>query len=134
MLLACVTNFGSNPLSNVAASRRCLNMNFDELERASFHHAIYDADQTDINPLWYRESLNTGYEFRLAPRDPEKPQPSCRIDQDLSGDYDPSVKRARQILPIKRKREPQPLPADGSREPAHRKPRLMTWQNVDSMG
>ncbi|KAL9025237.1 MAG: hypothetical protein Q9196_005906 [Gyalolechia fulgens] len=106
-------------------------MNFLDLERASFHHPIYDADPTNNNPLWYRESLNTGYEFRLGPREPDKPQPSCRFDQDLSGDYDPSAKKVRQVLPIQRKRAlvyPS-QPAHGSDESVPRKVRPMSWQN-----
>lgn len=106
-------------------------MDFRDLERASFQHPIYDADPANSNPLWYRESLNTGYEFRLGPRDPEKPQPSCRFDQDLSGDYDPSAKKARQLLPVKRKRDlafPSQA-ANGSDESAQRKARPMSWQN-----
>lgn len=106
-------------------------MNFLDLEQASFHHPIYDADRTNNNPLWYRESLNTGYEFRLGPRDPDKPLPSCRFDQDLSGDYDPSTRKSRQLLPIKRKRDlafPS-QPADSSDESVQRKARPMSWQN-----
>ncbi|KAI4124235.1 MAG: hypothetical protein LQ338_004914 [Usnochroma carphineum] len=103
-------------------------MNFDELEQVSFHHPIYDADLTDPDPYWYRESLNTGYEFRLGPRDPDKPQPSCRIDLDESGDYDPSGKHAQQGIPVKRKRETLPQ-VDDNGEPIQRKPRPWSWQN-----
>ncbi|KAL8736487.1 MAG: hypothetical protein Q9166_000279 [cf. Caloplaca sp. 2 TL-2023] len=104
-------------------------MDFEALEQASLYHSIYDADQFDPNPLWYRESLNTGYKFRLGPRDPELPQPSCWIDQDQSGDYDPSAKRLQQqVVPPKRKREPAPPELDGNGQPIPRKPRQVTWQ------
>ncbi|KAL8900876.1 MAG: hypothetical protein Q9207_005472 [Kuettlingeria erythrocarpa] len=103
-------------------------MNFDDLDVVPFHHPIYDADQTDLNPHWYRHSLNTGYEFRLGPRDPDKPQPSCRIDLDESGDFDPSGKQPSQIVPIKRRRETlQQFDAKG--EPIPKRPRSWTWQN-----
>ncbi|KAL8684697.1 MAG: hypothetical protein Q9224_006181, partial [Gallowayella concinna] len=105
-----------------------LDIDFDELERASLQHSIYDIDQFDPNPFWYRESLNTGYEFRLGPRDPELPQPSCRIDQDESGDFDPSAKNLQQVVPIKRKREPAPPQLDENGEPVPRKARQVTWQ------
>ena len=107
----------------------CHKMHLHELEKTPFYHAIYDADQSDIDPLWYRESLNTGYDFRLAPRNPERSRPSCRIDQDASGNYGSSGKKARQLLPVKRKREPLVPPVGDSDERAHRRPRLMTWQN-----
>ncbi|KAL8798950.1 MAG: hypothetical protein Q9223_004026, partial [Gallowayella weberi] len=105
-----------------------MDIDFDELERASLQHSIYDTDQLDPNPFWYRESLNSGYDFRLGPRDPELPQPSCRFDQDESGDFDPSAKRLPQLVPVKRKREPAPPQLDENGEPVPRKPRQVTWQ------
>ncbi|KAL8856359.1 MAG: hypothetical protein Q9178_007050 [Gyalolechia marmorata] len=104
-----------------------IDIDFDELEKASasLQHSFYDADQFDSNPFWFRESLNTGYEFRLGPRDPQLPQPSCRIDQDESGDFDPSG-RPQTLVPLKRKRELALPQLNG--EPAPRKPRQATWQ------
>ncbi|KAL8911847.1 MAG: hypothetical protein Q9171_003035 [Xanthocarpia ochracea] len=106
-----------------------MDIDFDELEQASasLQHSVYDADRFDTNPFWFRESLNTGYEFRLGPRDPELPQPSCRIDQDESGDFDPSGK-PQTLIPLKRKREPPLLQLDKNGEPVVRKPRQATWQ------
>ena len=105
-----------------------MDIDFDELEQASasLQHSIYDADRFDTNPFWFRESLNTGYEFRLGPRDPDLPQPSCRIDRDESGDFDPSGK-PQTLVPLKRKREP-PLPQLDEDGPVLRKPRQATWQ------
>ena len=107
-----------------------MEFDFDELERASaaLQHSIYDTDCFDLDPFWYRESLNTGYDFRLGPRDPELPQPSCRIDQDESGDFDPSGKQIQPVVPIKRKREPALPELDENGEPVPRKPRQFTWQ------
>ena len=107
-----------------------MDLDFDELERASaaLQHSIYDTDCIDTDPFWYRESLNTGYEFRLGPRDPDLPQPSCRIDQDESGDFDPSGKRIQPLVPLKRRREPAPPELDESGEPIPRKSRQVTWQ------
>ncbi|KAL9033783.1 MAG: hypothetical protein Q9180_005766, partial [Flavoplaca navasiana] len=107
-----------------------MDFDFDELERASaaLQHSIYDTDCFDLDPFWYRESLNTGYDFRLGPRDPELPQPSCRLDQDESGDFDPSGKRIQPVVPIKRKREPALPELDENGEPVPRKARQVTWR------
>ncbi|KAI4184815.1 MAG: hypothetical protein LQ348_004491 [Seirophora lacunosa] len=104
-------------------------MDCDELDRVLFSHPIYDAEPTGSDPFWYRGSLNTGYEFRLGPRDPDKPQPSCRIDLDESGDYDPSARRRKQILPPVSKRERPPPQTGESEEPLQKKPRPLSWQN-----
>ncbi|KAI4260669.1 MAG: hypothetical protein L6R42_003959 [Xanthoria sp. 1 TBL-2021] len=107
-----------------------MDINFDELERASaaLMHGIYDTNCFDTDPFWFRESLNTGYDFRLGPREPELPQPSCRIDLDESGDFDPSGKRIKPLVPLKRKREPAPPELDENGDPLPRKPRQVTWQ------
>ncbi|KAL8805338.1 MAG: hypothetical protein Q9182_002012 [Xanthomendoza sp. 2 TL-2023] len=105
-----------------------MDIDFEELEKASLQHTIYDANPFDSNPLLYRGSLDARYNFRLAPRAPELPQPSCRIDQDQSGDFDPSAKRLPQVLPVKRKREPVPPQLDKNGEPVPSKPRQVTWQ------
>ncbi|KAL8789495.1 MAG: hypothetical protein Q9213_001108 [Squamulea squamosa] len=107
-----------------------VDIDFDELERASaaLRHSIYDTDQFDADQYWYRQSLNTGYEFRLGPRDPELPQPSCWIDQDESGDFDPSEKKTQPVVPLKRKREPALPQLDENGQPVARKPRQATWQ------
>ncbi|KAL9012288.1 MAG: hypothetical protein Q9173_002944 [Seirophora scorigena] len=104
-------------------------MDCEELDRVLFSHPIYDAEPTGSDPFWYRGSLNTGYEFRLGPRDPDKPQPSCRIDLDESGDYNPSARRRKQILPLVSKRERPPPQTDESEEPLQKKPRPLSWQN-----
>ncbi|KAL8707318.1 MAG: hypothetical protein Q9220_007630 [cf. Caloplaca sp. 1 TL-2023] len=104
-------------------------MDFETLHQASLEYGIYDADQRDINPFWYRESMHTGYEFRPGPREPDKFQPSCRLDLDETGNYDPSAKGLQQFLPIKRVRYP-PLPqVDENGEPLPKKTRATTWQN-----
>ncbi|KAL8772434.1 MAG: hypothetical protein Q9209_002385 [Squamulea sp. 1 TL-2023] len=107
-----------------------VDIDFDELERASaaLQHSIYDTDQFDANQFWYRESLNTGYDFRLGPRDPELPQPSCRIDQDESGDFDPSGKQIQPVVPPKRRREPALPQLDENGQPVAKKLRQATWQ------
>lgn len=104
-------------------------MDCDELDRVLFSHPIYDAEPTGSDPFWYRGSLNTGYQFRLGPRDPDKPQPSCRIDLDESGDYDPSARRRKQLLPPVSKRERAPPQTSESEEPLQKKPRPLSWQN-----
>ncbi|KAL8665260.1 MAG: hypothetical protein Q9168_007742 [Polycauliona sp. 1 TL-2023] len=106
-----------------------MEFDFEELERSSaaLQHNIWDANEFD-DPFWYRESLNTGYDFRLGPRDPDLPQPSCRIDQDESGDFDPFAKQILPPTPLKRKREAAPPELDDNGEPVPRKPRQATWQ------
>ncbi|KAL8945871.1 MAG: hypothetical protein Q9222_007652, partial [Ikaeria aurantiellina] len=103
-------------------------MDFAELEKAAHEYGIYDADQREINPFWYRESMHTGYEFRPGPREPDKPQPSCRLDLDETGNYDPSAKALPQFVPIKRFRYPPVPQVDKNGEPLPKKPRTTTWQ------
>ncbi|KAL8686238.1 MAG: hypothetical protein Q9218_007250 [Villophora microphyllina] len=93
----------------------------------------YAPDYSKGDQFWYRPSMSaSNHEFRPGARDPNKPQPSCREDEDQSGNFDPEADDAApsQLYAfLKRKRE-RPSPQEGdSGEATERKYRPWTWQN-----
>ncbi|KAL8636057.1 MAG: hypothetical protein Q9228_006510 [Teloschistes exilis] len=102
-------------------------------EEAAKEVSMFDPDYSRGDPYWYRPSMSSGYNFRPGPRDPNKPEPWCRFeDDDQSGNFDPDALDATEsqmYAHLKRQREQHSPQKGDSEEVNERKHHPRTWRN-----
>ncbi|KAL9607500.1 MAG: hypothetical protein Q9167_007583 [Letrouitia subvulpina] len=91
-------------------------------------------DNNEQSRFPYRASTQSKYDFRLQPRENAKPTVVAWLDQDETGDYDPSAKPIERLDLIKQKKERLPFDGDEEREPGPKRQRISTWQYGRNQG
>ena len=91
-------------------------------------------DVEEPSPFPYPQSVESKYDFRLQARENTKPTVVAWLDEDESGNYDPSARGSRQLAYTKPKRERLLLEDDENRELRPKRPKLFTWLNGRNLG